>query len=496
MLRQPLRILLIDDNPDERILIIRQLEQEFDELHVEQILDAQGLTQLINSENFDLVITDYHLIWTNGIEVLRAIKARYPEKPVVMFTNTGTQEIAVEAMKLGLDDYVIKSPEHYIRLRVAVRNALERSQERKRSFLLDLRLQSLLERLNVGVFRALPDGRLLEANSAFLRLIGLDAFPTEQEVNLNDYALQVGNYSKSKPWERQVELEGPDGIKVWVLLNESVSKFDGTTLIDGLVEDITERVHAEMQIQQLNATLEQRVIERTQQLEQANKDLETFAYSMSHDIREPLRTIYGFTRVILEDFGDRLGSTGQDYLQRIINGVQTLDNLVQNLLIYSRFNRTDILLQPVALNSVLDNALSQLKELIQEKGAEITVEKSLPIVMGNYYMLIQIVLNLLSNAIKFVATNTQPQITIWAEEHEENVCLWVQDNGIGIAPENQQRIFQTFTRLNGADFYQGSGIGLALVRKGVERMGGKVGVQSELEQGSRFWIKLLRYEEK
>ncbi|MBD0266611.1 MAG: PAS domain S-box protein [Tolypothrix sp. Co-bin9] len=412
-----------------------------------------------------------------------------------MFTNTGSQEIAVEAMKLGLDDYVIKSPEHYIRLQVSVRNALERYQERKRSYLLDLRLQSLLERLNVGVFRALPNGQLLEANSAFLRLIGLDTFPTEQEVNLNDYALQVGNYSQSKPWERQVELERPDGSKVWVLLNEAGSKFDGTTLIDVLVEDITERVQAEQQIQQLNATLEQRVMERTQQLEQANKDLETFAYSMSHDIREPLRTIHGFAQVILEDFGDHLEPICQDYLRRIINGAQTLDELIQNLLIYSRFNRTEILLQPVALDAVFNNALSQLQEVIQETRAEITVEKPLPVVMGNYYMLIQIILNLLSNAIKFVAPKIQPQIRIWTEEHEENVCLLVQDNGIGIAAENQQRIFQTFVRLNSSDFYQGSGIGLALVHKGVERMGGQVGVYSELEQRSRFWLKLLRYEE-
>src|SRR4028118_911409 len=121
-----LRILLIDDNPHDRILAIRSLEREFPNLQVKEIAKLEELDQVLEADNFDLTITDYQLRWSDGLAVLRTIKARYPECPVIMFTNSGTQEIAVEAMKAGLDDYVIKSPKHYIRLATAVRSAWEK----------------------------------------------------------------------------------------------------------------------------------------------------------------------------------------------------------------------------------------------------------------------------------------------------------------------------------------------------------------------------------
>lgn len=166
-LSQTIRILLLDDNPDDRLLAIRELQREFSNLQVEQITEQAGFNQALAADHFDLAITDYHMGWSNGIEVLRTIKARYPNRPVIMFTNTASQETAIEAMKAGLNDYVLKSPKHYIRLPVAVRSALERAEEQRRAVHIENRLQSLLNRLNLGVFRAKQDGELLEGNAAF-----------------------------------------------------------------------------------------------------------------------------------------------------------------------------------------------------------------------------------------------------------------------------------------------------------------------------------------
>src|ERR671933_668953 len=173
-MNQALCILLLDDDPGDRMLAIRELNREFSNLQVEEIIEAEGFTQAVAADNFDLVITDYQLRWTNGIEVLRTIKEHYPYCPVIMFTNTGSEEIAVEAMKSGLDDYVLKSANRYLRLPAAVRAALERAETRRRADLLEIRLQSVLNQLNVGIFRCTLDGRLLEGNPAFLRLLGVN----------------------------------------------------------------------------------------------------------------------------------------------------------------------------------------------------------------------------------------------------------------------------------------------------------------------------------
>jgi len=125
----PLRILLVDDNPDDRVLVMRELQREFPNVQAEQIIEAKGFAQALGRGDFDLVITDYQLRWTDGLVVLRAVKARWPDSPVIMFTATGGEEIAVEAMKSGLEDYVLKSPKHFVRLPAAARSALERAEE-------------------------------------------------------------------------------------------------------------------------------------------------------------------------------------------------------------------------------------------------------------------------------------------------------------------------------------------------------------------------------
>jgi signal transduction histidine kinase len=147
---------------------------------------------------------------------------------------------------------------------------------------------------------------------------------------------------------------------------------------------------------------------------------------------------------------------------------------------------------PISLETVVEEALMQLEADIRSKEARVTVERPLPQVMGHYVILVQAVANLLANGFKFVAPGVRPQVQVWAEERDDHVCLRLRDNGIGIAPEYQERIFRIFERLHGPDTYAGTGIGLSIVRKGVERMGGQVGVESTPDRGSTFWLELRK----
>jgi PAS domain S-box-containing protein len=247
-------------------------------------------------------------------------------------------------------------------------------------------------------------------------------------------------------------------------------------------------------LQRYAAELEDRVAERTAQLEAANADLEAFAYIAAHDLRAPLRGLQGFAAAVLEDYTDVLDPLGQQYLQRIAATARQMDTLISDLLWYSRLSRSALQIQPVSLRQIVGEALAQLQPQIAERDAEIVVAEGLPAVAAHHTTLVQTVVNLLNNAIMFVAPGVHPRIRVWAERRAEDdrmyVRLWLEDNGIGIAPHHQQRIFQVFERLHSQDAYPGTGIGLAIVRRGLERMGGRVGVESAEGQGSRFWIEL------
>jgi len=224
------------------------------------------------------------------------------------------------------------------------------------------------------------------------------------------------------------------------------------------------------------------------QLQTVNQELEAFTYTVSHDLRAPLRTMQGFAHALLRHSGADLDPQAQDYARRIIASGESLESLIADLLDYSRLSFEELELQTVELSDVVTEAIEQVQAYLKEAGAEVAVDGKLPAATGNHRTLVQVVSNLVSNAAKFVPADRTPEIKISVKKEAESVRLWVRDNGSGIPEDQLERIFRTFERGLESQSQPGTGIGLAIVRKGMERIGGSVGVESRPGSGSAFWL--------
>lgn len=229
---------------------------------------------------------------------------------------------------------------------------------------------------------------------------------------------------------------------------------------------------------------------RAEQLSEVNKELEGFCYTIAHDLRAPLRAMEGLTATLVEDFGEALDKDGHEQATRIRQSAARMDQMIQELLAYSRLTFVAMDVAPLKMEDVLKDSLSQIDFELRERKARLQVKRSRHRVMGHHPMLVQVVCNLLCNAVKFCGEGVTPDVSVWEEKRGDYVRVWVEDNGIGIAPEHRDRIFRIFERLHDRDHYTGTGIGLAIVQKAIARMGGRVGVESEPGQGSRFWFEL------
>ncbi|HEY0550883.1 MAG TPA: PAS domain-containing protein, partial [Verrucomicrobiae bacterium] len=237
-------------------------------------------------------------------------------------------------------------------------------------------------------------------------------------------------------------------------------------------------------------TLERRVTERTADLQETNEQLEQFCYTIAHDLRAPLRAQEGFATLLKDDFAEALGAKGQNYADRIVGAARRLDRLVQDLLNFSRIGRGSWHIEPMPLRMAFEEARQNLAETIRHTHAELTVGTLDGAVRVHPATLMLILQNLLANALKFSRPGVPPKINVWTETREKFVRFNVKDEGIGIPPEQHERIFGVFQRLHDTAAYPGTGIGLSLVRKGIERMGGRVGLESVPGHGSLFWIEL------
>lgn len=476
-----LRILFIDDNIADRALAIRALEKEFGELEIQQVAQASEFERAIAEGNFDLTITDYQLRWSKGINVLRLLKSQYPDRPVIMFTNSGSQEIAVEAMKSGLDDYVIKSAAHYVRLPVAVRMALERATAKQKAIGLEFRLHSLLNRLEVGVYRLNSDGTLLEANRAFFQILGLESlgnvrpsklepyFPPDVYAELIDRLQQNGQAR-----ERELQICRADNQTIWVRISKIITEADRTNIVDGLIEDISARKKIELE----NARL-------YREAQQANKLKDEFLATISHELKTPLNPILGWAKILQQkQFLD--ANTSKKAVEVIIRNAEHQNQLIEDLLDISRIvsNKLRLDRKPVSLSQIISSVIEDIRLSAEKKFIPIQThfDTSVGQVFGDCDRLHQIVWNLLSNAIKFTGDRGQINVELTSDTSSTPAVakLTVTDTGIGIDPDFLPHVFDRFRQADGSTTRTkgGLGLGLAIVRQLVELHDGTIAVES------------------
>jgi signal transduction histidine kinase len=274
---------------------------------------------------------------------------------------------------------------------------------------------------------------------------------------------------------------------------------DGRTVIQCNIRDITERkkieqalVVAKQAIERHALELERVVEERTGELRETIGELEGFSYSVSHDMRAPLRAMQSYAQFLVDDYSARFDEQGANYLHQIMRSAVRLDRLIQDVLSYTRILHAKLPTERVDLDRLVRDMVETFPNG-QPIKPEIQIKGALPHVMGNEALLGQCISNLLSNGAKFVPPGATPHLEISARTMEDaSVRVWFKDDGIGIAPEDHNRIFRLFERIHPVTEYEGTGIGLTIVRKAAERMGAKVGFDSEPGKGSNFWLQLQK----
>jgi PAS domain S-box-containing protein len=352
------------------------------------------------------------------------------------------------------------------------------------------------------VFTNLPDGNCDFVSEQWVNFTGIPAeqhmgrgwakvlHPEDRQSTLDAWQAAVDGSGR---YDLEYRIRRKDGEHLWFKVrSRPIKDRDGQVVRwFGTAVNIHDLKNTEDELRRLKDELELRVQERTEDLTALNRELERFSYSLSHDLRTPLRAMRGFCDILEAEHESELSGDVKMYLKKISSAAARLDQLVKDVLTYSRVLRGDIQVEPIDMEDLIRQLVEE-NPALQLPAAVITIGAPLHHVLGQKAYLTQVLSNLIYNAVKFVAPDQQPMVQIWTELFDSEVRLLVRDNGIGIPKDARGRMFALFQRLHTEQGYEGTGIGLTIVRTAVERMGGCVGVESEPGKGSTFWFQLRK----
>ncbi|HMH33036.1 MAG TPA: ATP-binding protein [Puia sp.] len=364
----------------------------------------------------------------------------------------------------------------------------------------DQAYRMFIENMSEGVVTLLSDGMILYSNSSFARMVG---FPLENVIGSNfrqfvpDKNIGVFEvyFEEYPPANTKVELTmaGPEAEDMHFIVSINTLQIQEFAALSLVWTDVTEQKQAAEKLKTIN-----------ENLEQANAELATFAHIASHDLQEPLRKIMTYSSLLKHDYYGIIPEKGQEYMNKIVRTSSRMRELINDILDYSHVSMEKIVFKPVNLQTVIDDIMSDLEIVIQETGAEIKIEKELPVIEADSIQMRQLFQNLISNSLKFKKHDTIPRINIGYEnkmgkeiEHtHENMqeepfhVFLIRDNGIGFDPQYSNRIFTIFQRLNSNSRFKGTGIGLAICKKIVDKHHGYIKAESKLDEGTLFTVTL------
>jgi PAS domain S-box-containing protein len=463
----------------------------------EQITKGAGAL-LVTEEAFELPQV------ANLFEAVKKQPA-WSELPLIVLTSGGEPRLAQlidQAADLAGNVILLELPLGTITLVRAIEGALNsrRRQYRVRDLLQEQQrihtalresealLRTVTNEARVGLVIVDQERRYIFANRTFAEILGLpDHSLIGKRVSdvLSDVYDQIGPHldrafkGERVSYELNMQRHPKSGVqRIYEIIYEPRMTDPAGPYVVVVIVDITER-------KLVQQTLERAVAERTSELKETNDQLEAFVYSIAHDLRSPLRATQGYTEILMET----ASRDQMPMLKRISASTSYMDRMIIDLLEFGRAARAQITFSPVAVQNAWQAALGQNVATIEKTNAKIAAHGDFPTVCAFEPILVQSLSNLLANAMKFVAPGVTPRIRFWSEDKGRTVRLWLEDNGIGIEPQYHDRIFRVFERLHNSQ-YDGTGIGLAIVRKGIERLNGKVGLESKPGKGSQFWIEL------